>query len=634
MIKIYDMETLEEREILFRGGSGADVSAPVAEILRAVQERGDAALREYTLRFDGAAPDALAVTAEEVDQAAAQVEPAFLAVLEEAAEHIRAYHARQKRESFVMTEREGVVLGQRIIPLARVGIYVPGGTAAYPSTVLMNAIPARIAGVGEIIMVTPPGRDGAVNPHILAAAKIAGVTRIYKVGGAQAVAALAYGTGTIPQVDKIVGPGNAYVAEAKRQVFGRVNIDMIAGPSEVLVLADGRSNPAWVAADLLSQAEHDRMAAAVLVTDSRPLAEAVAHELERQLAALPRAEIARASLEANGKLIVCRDLREGIAVANRIAPEHLELCVDNPFDYLGEIQNAGSVFLGRYNPEPMGDYFAGPNHTLPTMGTARFYSPLSVDDFVKKSQFSYYTRDALARDYRKVSLFARKEGLDAHARAVDIRFEGGRGMIAIIDYGVGNLFSLKSSLAAIGREAVVTGDRAVLRAASHVILPGVGAFGDAAARLRAAGMAEAVLEAAAAGKPVLGICLGMQLLLERSFEYGEHPGLGLIPGEVRPIRDVIPAGLAVPHMGWNALRFPAERPRSPIFAALEEGEHVYFVHSYAGFACGEGLTAWTEYGAPLTAAVQRGNVYGTQFHPEKSGDVGLRILKAFCGLEG
>lgn len=270
MIKIYDMETLEEREILFRGGSGADVSAPVAEILRAVQERGDAALREYTLRFDGAAPDALAVTAEEVDQAAAQVEPAFLAVLEEAAEHIRAYHARQKRESFVMTEREGVVLGQRIIPLARVGIYVPGGTAAYPSTVLMNAIPARIAGVGEIIMVTPPGRDGAVNPHILAAAKIAGVTRIYKVGGAQAVAALAYGTGTIPQVDKIVGPGNAYVAEAKRQVFGRVNIDMIAGPSEVLVLADGRSNPAWVAADLLSQAEHDRMAAAVLVTDSRP----------------------------------------------------------------------------------------------------------------------------------------------------------------------------------------------------------------------------------------------------------------------------------------------------------------------------------------------------------------------------
>ena len=273
-------------------------------------------------------------------------------------------------------------------------------------------------------MVTPPGRDGAVNPHILAAAKIAGVTRIYKVGGAQAVAALAYGTGTIPQVDKIVGPGNAYVAEAKRQVFGRVNIDMIAGPSEVLVLADGRSNPAWVAADLLSQAEHDRMAAAVLVTDSRPLAEAVAHELERQLAALPRAEIARASLEANGKLIVCRDLREGIA-GTTASPRSTWSCVWTTPSTTWEIQNAGSVFLGRYNPEPMGDYFAGPNHTLPTMGTARFYSPLSVDDFVKKSQFSYYTRDALARDYRKVSLFARKEGLDAHARAVDIRFEGG-----------------------------------------------------------------------------------------------------------------------------------------------------------------------------------------------------------------
>ena len=249
--------------------------------------------------------------------------------------------------------------------------------------------------------------------------------RVIAVGGAQAVAALTYGAGFIPRVDKLVGPGNAFVAAAKRMAYGTLDIDMVAGPSEVLVIADGSAKPAYVAADLLSQAEHDRMAAAVLVTDSRPLAEAVAHELERQLAALPRAEIARASLEANGKLIVCRDLREGIAVANRIAPEHLELCVDNPFDYLGEIQNAGSVFLGRYNPEPMGDYFAGPNHTLPTMGTARFYSPLSVDDFVKKSQFSYYTRDALARDYRKVSLFARKEGLDAHARAVDIRFEGG-----------------------------------------------------------------------------------------------------------------------------------------------------------------------------------------------------------------
>ena len=459
------------------------------------------------------------------------MEPAFLAVLEEAAEHIRAYHARQKQESFVMmTERDGVVLGQRIIPLARVGIYVPGGTAAYPSTVLMNAIPARIAGVGEIVMVMPPGRDGAVNP-ILAAAQNRRRDRDLRVGGAQAVAALAYGTGTIPQVDKIVGPGNAYVAEAKRQVFGRVNIDMIAGPSEVLVLADGRSNPAWVAADPLPGGEHDRMAAAVLVTTPAPGRAGGSGSWRSSCPPAPGGH-ARASLEANGKSSSA-DLREGIAVANRIAPEHLELCVDNPFDYLGEIQNAGSVFLGRYNPEPMGDYFAGPNHTLPTMGTARFYSPLSVDDFVKKSQFSYYTRAALARDYRKVSLFARKEGLDAHARAVDIRFEGGRGMIAIIDYRWEPVFPQEPSVrhrpggrGHRGPSGPPGGSR---------ILPGVGAFGDAAARLRAAGMAEAVLEAAAAGKPVLGICLGMQLLLERSFEYGEHPGLGLIPGEVRPI---------------------------------------------------------------------------------------------------
>ena len=425
MIRIYNIKDVSDQDIFLRQTGVKDVSAPVSQIIRRVREEGDAALLDYARQFDGVELDSLTVTQAELDQALASEDPAFVAVLREAADNIRSYHAKQKRQSFIMEEKDGVILGQKIMPLARVGIYVPGGTAAYPSTVLMNAIPAHIAGEEEINMVTPPGKDGKVNPAILAAAHIAGVTRIFKVGGAQAIAALAYGTESIPQVDKIVGPGNAYVAEAKRQVFGRVNIDMIAGPSEVLVLADGRSNPAWVAADLLSQAEHDRMAAAVLVTDSRPLAEAVAHELERQLAALPRAEIARASLEANGKLIVCRDLREGIAVANRIAPEHLELCVDNPFDYLGEIQNAGSVFLGRYNPEPMGDYFAGPNHTLPTMGTARFYSPLSVDDFVKKSQFSYYTRDALARDYRKVSLFARKEGLDAHARAVDIRFEGG-----------------------------------------------------------------------------------------------------------------------------------------------------------------------------------------------------------------
>ena len=423
MIKIYDRNEVPEEEIFRREEETADVSAPVAEILRDVKERGDAALLDCARRFDKAELSALEVTPRELDEGAAQVDGEFTQILREAAENIRAFHARQRREGFLMAEREGVILGQKITPLARVGIYVPGGTAAYPSTVLMNAIPAHIAGVGEIIMATPPGRDGKICPAILAAAKLAGVTRIFKMGGAQAVAALAYGTQSVPRVDKIVGPGNAYVAEAKRQVFGLVNIDMIAGPSEILVIADGKSNPAWVAADLLSQAEHDKLASAVLVTDSRPLAQAVAQAVEDQLRILEREEIARASIEHNGKIIVVRSLAEAVAAANRIAPEHLELSVENPFDYLGQIENAGSIFLGRYNPEPMGDYFAGPNHTLPTMGTARFYSPLSVDDFVKKSQFSCYTREALERDYRKVSRFAKEEGLTAHARAVEIRFE-------------------------------------------------------------------------------------------------------------------------------------------------------------------------------------------------------------------
>ena len=423
MIKIYDRNEVPEEEIFRREEETADVSAPVAEILRDVKERGDAALLDCARRFDKAELSALEVTSRELDEGAAQVDGEFTQILREAAENIRAFHARQRREGFLMAEREGVILGQKITPLARVGIYVPGGTAAYPSTVLMNAIPAHIAGVGEIIMATPPGRDGKICPAILAAAKLAGVTRIFKMGGAQAVAALAYGTETVPKVDKIVGPGNAYVAEAKRQVFGLVNIDMIAGPSEILVIADGKSNPAWVAADLLSQAEHDKLASAVLVTDSRPLAQAVAQAVEDQLRTLEREEIARASIEHNGKIIVVRSLAEAVAAANRIAPEHLELSVENPFDYLGQIENAGSIFLGLYNPEPMGDYFAGPNHTLPTMGTARFYSPLSVDDFVKKSQFSCYTREALERDYRKVSRFAKEEGLTAHARAVEIRFE-------------------------------------------------------------------------------------------------------------------------------------------------------------------------------------------------------------------
>ena len=425
MMKIYDLSEVPEEEIFHRQEASDDVSAPVAEILRAVQERGDEALFSYARKFDGAELSNLEVTPEEIAEGAAQVEPEFTDILREAAERIRAFHAKQKREGFLMTERDGVILGQKITPLARVGIYVPGGTAAYPSTVFMNAIPAHIAGVGEIVMATPPGRDGKIRPAILAAAKLAGVTRIFKMGGAQAVAALAFGTQSVPKVDKIVGPGNAYVAEAKRQVFGRVNIDMIAGPSEVLVIADETSNPAWVAADLLSQAEHDKMASAVLVTDSQALAEAVAQKVEEQLRALEREEIARASIERNGKIIVARSLTEAAAVANRIAPEHLELSVDNPFDYLGQIEHAGSIFLGRYNPEPMGDYFAGPNHTLPTMGTARFYSPLSVDDFIKKSQFSYYTREALRQDYQKVSRFAMEEGLTAHARAVNIRFEEG-----------------------------------------------------------------------------------------------------------------------------------------------------------------------------------------------------------------
>ena len=333
------------------------------------------------------------------------------------------FHSAQKRNSFIINEKDGVIVGQKVIPIEKVGLYVPGGTAAYPSTVLMDSIPAKIAGCGEICITTPPGKDGKVNPVILAAAKIAGVDRIFKLGGAQAVAALAYGTETVPRVDKIVGPGNAFVAEAKRQVFGQVAIDMIAGPSEILVVADGKSNPSHVAADLLSQAEHDKNASAVLVTDSMAFAQAVSEALEEQIPLLPRAEIARASIDNNGKIIVADTLRAVIDIANAIAPEHLELCVDNPFDYLDSIKHAGSIFMGRYCPEALGDYFAGPNHTLPTSGTARFSSPLSVDDFVKKSQYTYYTKDALSRVAADVAYFAKKEGLDAHAKSAVIRFE-------------------------------------------------------------------------------------------------------------------------------------------------------------------------------------------------------------------
>lgn len=422
MIRIMKYGQEPNSEIFSRVVPEVDVAGIVSGIIADVRDRGDRAVLEYTAKFDGAV-DALEVTQAEMDEAMGLVEHRFLEILERAAANIQAFHSKQVRNSFVMTESNGVILGQKVTPIEKVGVYVPGGTAAYPSTVLMDTIPAKIAGCAEIVMVTPPSKDGKINPNILAAAKIAGVTRVFKVGGAQAVAALAYGTESVPKVDKIVGPGNAFVAEAKKQVFGRVAIDMIAGPSEILVVADGKSDPAHVAADLLSQAEHDKLASAVLVTDSETLALAVQSELERQIPLLPRAGIARASIDHNGKIIVAENLDVVISIANEIAPEHLELMVDNPFDYLEGIMNAGSIFMGRNCPEALGDYFAGPNHTLPTSGTARFSSPLSVDDFVKKSQFTYYTRPALAEVAEDVAFFARKEGLEAHARSALIRTE-------------------------------------------------------------------------------------------------------------------------------------------------------------------------------------------------------------------
>lgn len=422
MIKIMKYGEVSPEEIFARGTAATDVSGIVRDIIDNVKANGDKALYEYCEKFDKAKLSSLEVSTEEIDEAFAAVEPQFIEILKEAAENIRTFHKQQVRQSFILNG-DGYVTGQKITPIEKVGLYVPGGTAAYPSTVLMDSIPAKIAGCKEICITTPPSADGKVNPAILAAAKIAGVDRIFKIGGAQAVAALAYGTETVPKVDKIVGPGNAFVAEAKRQVFGLVSIDMIAGPSEILVIADGKSNPKFVAADLLSQAEHDKMASAVLVTDSAELAEQVSAELERQIPLLPRAEIARISIDNNGKIIVADNLFDVIEVANEIAPEHLELSVDNPFDYLDKIKNAGSIFMGRYCPEALGDYFAGPNHTLPTSGTARFSSPLSVDDFVKKSQYTYYTKDALQKSAESVAFFAEKEGLSAHARSVTVRFE-------------------------------------------------------------------------------------------------------------------------------------------------------------------------------------------------------------------
>lgn len=420
MIPILDYEKTEKSPIFQRNTPQSQVTEPVQEIIAQVRSQGDRALFHYTRLFDKVDISSLEVTGEELEAALEQTDKALLSVLSSAAENIKAYHSRQKRTGFSFSPEPGVVLGQKVTPLEKVGIYVPGGTAAYPSTVLMTAIPAKIAGCGEIIMVSPPD----IAPEILAAAKIAGVDRIFRVGGAQAIAALAYGTQTIPRVDKIVGPGNAYVAEAKRQVFGQVAIDMIAGPSEILIIADEKSSPAHIAADMLSQAEHDRLASAVLITTSRNLAEQVQKELEAQVSRLPRKEIARASLEGQGKIILAASIPQAMEISNRLAPEHLELMVEGPMDYLDAIKNAGSVFLGRYCPEPVGDYWAGPNHTLPTGGTARFSSPLSVDDFVKKSQFTAYSQEALQKAGDKIAYFAQAEGLHAHARSITIREEG------------------------------------------------------------------------------------------------------------------------------------------------------------------------------------------------------------------
>jgi len=423
MIRTYKYGEITKEEIFARTESTINVEEIVADIIKNVRADKDEALLRYSEKFDGVRLSAIEVTEEEIDEAVASVDAKFIEILKRASESIYAFHSRQVRNSFLINDKEGVIIGQKIIPIEKVGLYVPGGTAAYPSSVLMNCIPAKIAGCPEIVMVTPPSKEGKVNPHILAAARVAGVNRVFKVGGAQAIAALAYGTQTVPQVDKIVGPGNAFVAEAKKQVFGKVSIDMIAGPSEILVIADATCNPKYVAADLLSQAEHDRMASAVLVTDSEKLAYDVAEELERQLPLLERVDIATTSINNNGKIIITGSIDEAVEVANSIAPEHLEICVDEPFMYLDKIKNAGSVFMGKYCPEALGDYMAGPNHTLPTSGTARFSSPLSVDDFIKKTQFSYFTEDALEKVCRDVEYFANKEGLGAHAKSAVIRFD-------------------------------------------------------------------------------------------------------------------------------------------------------------------------------------------------------------------
>ena len=427
MIQIAKADGVAERKLIEQlkqrsGEIDRTVTAAVSEILQNVRQYGDTSVREYTMKFDGSVPENPEIAKEALDASIEQCDSDFIYALYKAADNIRDFHTRQKQQSWLTPKDNGVILGQRIRGLHRVGIYVPGGTAAYPSSVLMNAIPAKIAGVEEIVMVTPPRKDGTANPDILAAAKIAGVDRVFLMGGAQAVAALAYGTETVPKVDKIVGPGNIYVATAKKLLYGTVDIDMIAGPSEILIVADETANPKFLAADLMSQAEHDKMASAILLTTSFTVANKTAEELERQMQTLSRKEIISESLDNFGAIIVCNDMDEAVRFANELAPEHLEMAVKNPLEYIGKIDNAGSVFLGHYSPEPLGDYYAGPNHVLPTSGTARFFSPLSVDSFVKKSSFIYYTEDALREAKDDIVKLADTEGLTAHANSIKVRF--------------------------------------------------------------------------------------------------------------------------------------------------------------------------------------------------------------------
>lgn len=427
MIRIAKADGVSERELInqLKARSGEidrKVTSAVTDILNNVKQNGDDAVREYTLKFDGHMPSKFEISREEIDSSPDKCDRGFILALYKAADNIRDFHARQKQQSWLEPKQNGVILGQRIRGLKRVGVYVPGGTAAYPSSVLMNVIPAKIAGVKEIVMVTPPQKDGTANPDILAAAKIAGVDRVFLMGGAQAVAALAYGTQSVPKVDKIVGPGNIFVATAKKLLYGTVDIDMIAGPSEILIVADKSANSKFLAADLMSQAEHDKMASAILLTTSEETANETAKELSRQMQTLERRDIIKQSLNDFGAIIVCKDISEAVDFANELAPEHLELAVENPMEYIGRVDNAGSVFLGHYSPEPLGDYFAGPNHVLPTSGTARFFSPLSVDSFIKKSSFIYYTEPALSEAKDDIIKLAETEGLTAHANSIKVRF--------------------------------------------------------------------------------------------------------------------------------------------------------------------------------------------------------------------